>query len=230
MAGKSSRPLAPHVQRCLGGPVAHVQAMMVPDRRLAPHVQAAVQRQIPVLQARLACPVPPGRPAVIQRSTSNPASFEITVVEGDTNRTLSGMEVKMDISGSEAFAVAGLYTKEVRNCAVLCMFSSHEGLKKLFMFHTPVYDELLTEGLRIAKAWKGVDFKSYIIGGNEEKAFTEESMSGGSWGALKIAGIKSPLAPKGSFANIEARGTQITYWIKDDQESTAVNLLDLFKK
>lgn len=220
-----ARPLAPHVQRCLGGPVAHVQAMMAPGRPLAPHVQAAVQRQVPVLQARMQGPVLPGKPAVIQRSISSVASFEIAIEKGDENRNPTGTQVKMsDTSGKWAYGVAGIYTKEVRNCVVFCMFSSHSPLKKIYMLHTPVYSDILEAGATIAKEWQGVDFKSYIIGGNDEKAF-EEVLSLGAWAALNIVGVKSPLTLRGSFADIEAKDHKITYWIKGDEESTAVDLM-----
>jgi hypothetical protein len=229
------RPLAPHVQKCLNKPAAQVQGMMPQGRVPAPHVQSAVQRcHVPVLQARTigVVPLPPRaiqqarRPGVIQRSKIEEVSFEFKVEKDDSSRKPSGIEVKMDGSkGTEGYALAGLYTREVRNCVVLCMFSSPalKPLQKIYLHHTPWYETLPEAALKVAESW-GVEFKSCIIGGNNKKYF-EENISSGAWKDLNIVRVVSPLTEEGFFANVEINKDKITYWIHDDSESTTVFLV-----
>lgn len=243
------KPLAPHVQKCLNGPAAQVQAMMARGHVPAPHVQAAIQRcQVPVLQARRGGVVVPAsvqalaqpslhaqvvqraRSAIIQRSLSQRVSFEIEVVKGDNSVEPSGERVDMANTGIWRYAPLGIHTQEVRNCIVLCMFSSLavKPLPKVYMHHSSLYDQMPEEAWKIVKDW-GEGFKGYIIGGNDDKdSFTNEHLLKKGWSDLNIVGVMTPLTERGNFANIQIKNQQITYWIHDDSKSKAVNLLKKF--
>ncbi|HEX6903444.1 MAG TPA: hypothetical protein VF789_27250 [Thermoanaerobaculia bacterium] len=230
------KPLAPHVQKCLNGPAAQVQAMMVRGHTPAPHVQAAIQRcQSPVPQARRGGVVAPAsvqalaqpsrhtraiqraRSTVIQRSESQVVSFDITVAKGEDSPNLSSTEVKMNNQGNWAYAPLGIHTKGVRNCVALCIFSSQavKPLPKIYMHHSPWYELMPDEAWKVVKDWES-GFKGYIIGGNDMESFATSKLEQEGWSKLNIVGVMSPLTQEGRFANIEAKGTTITYWVYDD--------------
>lgn len=172
--------------------------------------------------------IQPARSTVIQRSNSEKVDFEIEVVKGDDFVEPSGTKVEMANNGTWTYAPCGLYTQEVRNCIVLCMFSSlayKDPLPRIYMHHSSWYDLMPEEAWKVVKDW-GTGFKGYIIGGNNTGSFAKEDLVKKGWSDLNIAGVMSPLTELGHFANVQIKDQKITYWIHDDKKSTNVNLLN----